>query len=81
MNKGRVKEFASPYQLLQNSNSQLYKMVEKTGPVAARKLHQMALNNKSEWTRNLNITLLGWLLPFVIYIIELWICIVIIVDQ
>ncbi len=32
MSNSRVKEYASPYSLLQNSNSQLYKMVEKTGP-------------------------------------------------
>ena len=43
MSNGRVKEFASPYRLLQNPDSQLFKMVEKTGPEAAEKLHDMAI--------------------------------------
>ena len=58
MNKGRIEEFASPYQLLKNSDSQLYKMVEKAGPVVSRKLDQMALDNTSEWIRDFNIALL-----------------------
>ena len=44
MSRGQVKEFDTPFHLLQNSNSQLYKMVEKTGPTASQKLHQMALD-------------------------------------
>ena len=51
MDNGSVKEFASPYRLLQNSGSQLYKMVEKTGPEASRKLHQMALDARSRLNR------------------------------
>ena len=47
INNGQVKEFASPYRLLQNPLSQFYKMVEKTGPEASQKLHQMALNAHS----------------------------------
>ena len=43
MSSGQVKEFETPYSLLQKPDSLLYKMVEKTGPAASRKLHQMAL--------------------------------------
>ncbi len=42
MSKGQVKEFDSPYTLLQNPRSQFGKMVEQTGPSASKKLHQMA---------------------------------------
>ena len=44
LNNGQVKEYDSPYALLQNPNSQLKGMVEQTGPAASRKLHQMALD-------------------------------------
>ena len=37
-----MKEFDSPYDLLQNPRSLFYKMVQKTGPSASRKLYQMA---------------------------------------
>ena len=47
MSNGQVKEFASPYRLLQNPESQLSKMVEKTGPEAAQKLRQMAEEARS----------------------------------
>ena len=42
MSNGQVKEFDSPYELLQNPRSLFYKMVQKTGPSASRKLYQMA---------------------------------------
>ena len=42
MNKGQVKEFASPHRLLQDPSSQFYKMVDKTGPAASQKLRAMA---------------------------------------
>ena len=42
MSNGQVKEFDSPYDLLQNPRSLFYKMVQKTGPSASRKLYQMA---------------------------------------
>lgn len=42
MHSGHVVEFDKPYKLLQKKSSQLYKMVEKTGPEAARELHEMA---------------------------------------
>ncbi len=42
MSNGRAKEFASPYELLQNCDSQLNEMVENTGPEAAQKLRKMA---------------------------------------
>ena len=42
MNKGQVKEFDSPYTLLQRPKSQFKKMVGQTGPVASAKLYQMA---------------------------------------
>ena len=44
VSRGQLKEFDTPYQLLQNPRSQLRRMVEKTGPSASRKLHQMALD-------------------------------------
>lgn len=44
MSKGQLKEYDSPYHLLQNSQSLLYNMVKKTGPNAAKKLQQMALD-------------------------------------
>ncbi len=43
MNNGQVKEFDSPYTLLQNPGSQFKRMVEQTGPYASRKLYQMAV--------------------------------------
>ena len=43
MNKGQLKEFDSPYNLLQNPQSLLHDMVKKTGPSASRQLQQMAL--------------------------------------
>ena len=45
MSKGRVKEFDSPYNLLQNSDSLFTKMVEKTGTSASKKLRQMAADS------------------------------------
>ena len=47
MSRGRVVEFDAPYKLLQNSGSHLYRMVEKTGPEAARELHEMAKRQAS----------------------------------
>ena len=44
MSNGQVKEFDSPYNLLQDPGSLFYKMVQKTGPSASRKLHQMVLD-------------------------------------
>lgn len=43
LKKGRLVEFDSPYNLLQNSASKFHKMVEKTGPASAERLHQIAL--------------------------------------
>ena len=43
MVKGEVKEFDSPYNLLQKRRSHFRKMVEQTGPTASRILHQMAM--------------------------------------
>ena len=37
-----MKEFDSPYNLLQDHKSLFYKMVQKTGPSASKKLLQMA---------------------------------------
>ena len=51
MHNGQVQEFASPYRLLQNPDSMLYKMVEKIGPEASKKLHQMAINARSRTQR------------------------------
>lgn len=42
MRNGRIAEFDTPYDLLQNKSSLLYKMVEKTGAEAARELKEMA---------------------------------------
>ena len=42
MSNGQIKEFDSPYNLLQDPSSLFYKMVQKTGPSASKKLHQMA---------------------------------------
>ena len=39
-----MKEFDSPYALLQLPKSQLKKMVNQTGPMASKKLYQMALD-------------------------------------
>ena len=38
-------EFASPYKLLQDPNSNFYLMVEKTGDIASGRLHQIALES------------------------------------
>ena len=43
MSKGQLKEFDSPYNLLQNPQSLLHDMVKKTGPSASRQLQKMAL--------------------------------------
>lgn len=45
MKKGKIKEFGSPYKLLQNPSSKFYLMVEKTGLTASGRLHQMALES------------------------------------
>ena len=55
MSNGRVKEFASPYRLLQNPDPQLFKMVEKTGPEAAEKLHDMAIEARKTGIRKISI--------------------------
>ena len=44
MDNGEVKELDSPYNLLQDPRSLFYKMVQKTGPSASKKLQQMALD-------------------------------------
>ena len=51
VSRGHLKEFDSPYHLLQNPNSQFRKMVERTGPSASRKLHQMALDAHLRWKK------------------------------
>ena len=43
LNNGRLSEFDSPYNLLQDPTSQFHKMVEKTGPGSAEHLRQIAL--------------------------------------
>ena len=43
MDIGAVKELDTPYNLLQDHRSLFYKMVQKTGPSASKKLQQMAL--------------------------------------
>ena len=55
MSNGQIKEFGSPYRLLQNPDSQLYNMVEKTGPEASEKLHQMAIEARSKANRKMSI--------------------------
>ena len=45
LKNGRIKEFDSPYKLLQDPNSRFYMMVEKTGLTASGRLHQMALES------------------------------------
>ena len=42
MNRGQVKEFDQPYQLLQQPNSLFRRMVDQTGEIASRKLYEMA---------------------------------------
>jgi ABC-type multidrug transport system fused ATPase/permease subunit len=42
MDAGRVAEFGSPAELLDNPNGIFYSMVEQTGPATARHLHQLA---------------------------------------
>ena len=44
MDKGCVGEFGPPHLLLQNPASHLKRMVDKTGPDASKKLHQMAVD-------------------------------------
>ena len=44
MDSGAVKEFDTPYNLLQDHRSLFYKIVQKTGPSASKKLQQMALD-------------------------------------
>ena len=44
MSQGQLREFDSPYNLLQNKSSLLHNMVEKTGPDSSRQLFQMALD-------------------------------------
>ena len=44
MDNGAVKELDSPYNLLQDPRSLFYKMVQKTGPTASKKLQQIAQN-------------------------------------
>ena len=55
MNNGQMKEYASPYRLLQNPSSLLFKMVEKTGPEASRELHKMAMDARSRVNRKQSI--------------------------
>lgn len=43
LKKGRLCEFDTPYNLLQDPTSQFYKMVEKTGLASAEHLRQIAL--------------------------------------
>lgn len=45
LKNGKIKEFDSPYKLLQNPSSKFYLMVEKTGLTASGRLHQMALES------------------------------------
>ena len=52
MNNGQVKEFDGPYNLLQDPRSLFYKMVQKTGPSASRKLHQMARDALTSKTKS-----------------------------
>ena len=51
MSNGQIKEFDSPYKLLQDPSSLFYKMVQKTGPSASKKLHQMARDTHTERNR------------------------------
>ena len=44
MSNGELKEVDSPYNLLQDTRSLFYNMVQKTGPSASNKLQQMALD-------------------------------------
>ena len=43
LKNGRLREFDSPYNLLQDTTSKFYKMVEKTGPASSARLHQIAI--------------------------------------
>lgn len=45
LKNGKLKEFDSPYRLLQNPSSKFYLMVEKTGLTASGRLHQLALES------------------------------------
>ena len=42
MSAGQVREFDSPYILLQDPKSQFKKLAEQTGPIAFKKLYQIA---------------------------------------
>ena len=42
MDGGEVVDFDDPYTLLQDENSQLKIMVDKTGPSSSKQLHQVA---------------------------------------
>lgn len=55
MSNGRVKEYGSPRQLLQDPQSQLNKMIEETGPEAALKLRQMVVDARSRTNRKQSI--------------------------
>ena len=57
MSSGELKEVDSPYNLLQDTSSLFYNMVQKTGPSASKKLQQMALvahlaKKSKPWTIN-----------------------------
>ena len=65
MSKGQVKEFDSPYNLLQNEKSLFTRMVEKTGPSASRILRQMALDANLSRTKLVRSYL--WTLDIFIY--------------
>ena len=58
LKNGVVKEFDSPYTLLQDPNSKFFLMVEKTGLNASGRLHQMALEShlKKKLQKNGRIT-------------------------
>ena len=45
LDRGEIKEFGPPHSLLKASGSHLKAMVEKAGPTASKKLHQMALES------------------------------------
>lgn len=47
LSDGLVKEFDTPYHLLQDSNSLFAEMVEQTGPITARELRQMVIKTDS----------------------------------
>lgn len=45
MDGGQIVEFGIPLVLLQDPNSVLKSMVDKTGPTASSELYQMAINS------------------------------------